>query len=600
MRVLLNLVGADSGVLKTIVVITSVVIACFFTQRFFKRDLERDQYYYLRDISLIASWAICGIWMESGPMKLMITAGVIAGLIGFCQKVVKKWDLRFCYLAIGLGVAILGPRITFIGRPDGEFLYLSSTVTILILSSLWMSFFPILVQGLDEIPGMGGGLVLVSWALMVTVTAISSKGPSDALMMSVCGLALIVVFWTRHVNVYRRLGTSLSAMWGTLLAGTSMLGASKGVAFATVMILPLGLFAIPIVETSLSVLSAAFSPKPLGNMIFYRKLVRRGIDHPTAVFIVTGVCGLAGISTACLQMKVVDPLSLVITIVLVALGIYVSYAGTRERRDVFGRRPSLWNVTVDNFSLDYALGRVGGWISSGNLPQIIVTPDALAALRSRHDERYGEIVRNAGLVLPDGTGLIWALRFLGGRVQEQISGVDFVDNLCRIAPGHGWSFFFFGGRPGVAAKAAERMKAKYPGLIVRGTRSGYFRRDENDIICREIRESGANILLVALGAPKQEYWLAENAARLGGIVSMGVGGSFDVMSGRLKRAPLAWRRMHLEWLYRTIQEPSRIRRVVKLPLFVALVLMKKIGFDFWKPPKSSAVPGVANIKNKAG
>jgi N-acetylglucosaminyldiphosphoundecaprenol N-acetyl-beta-D-mannosaminyltransferase len=463
-----------------------------------------------------------------------------------------------------------------------------------------MSFFPILVQGLDEIPGMGGGLVLVSWALMVTVTAISSKGPSDALMMSVCGLALIVVFWTRHVNVYRRLGTSLSAMWGTLLAGTSMLGASKGVAFATVMILPLGLFAIPIVETSLSVLSAAFSPKPLGNMIFYRKLVRRGIDHPTAVFIVTGVCGLAGISTACLQMKVVDPLSLVITIVLVALGIYVSFAGTRERRDIFGRRPSLWNVTVDNFSLDYALGRVGGWISSGNLPQIIVTPDALAALRSRHDERYGEIVRNAGLVLPDGTGLIWALRFLGGRVQEQISGVDFADNLCRIAPGHGWSFFFFGGRPGVAAKAAERMKAKYPGLIVRGTRSGYFRRDENDIICREIRESGANILLVALGAPKQEYWLAENAARLGGIVSMGVGGSFDVMSGRLKRAPLAWRRMHLEWLYRTIQEPSRIRRVVKLPLFVALVLMKKIGFDFWKPPKSSAVPGVANIKNKAG
>jgi N-acetylglucosaminyldiphosphoundecaprenol N-acetyl-beta-D-mannosaminyltransferase len=454
-----------------------------------------------------------------------------------------------------------------------------------------MSFFPILVQELDEIPGMGGGLVLVSWALMVAVTAFSSKGPSDAMMMSVCGLALIAVFWTRHVNVYRRLGTSLSAMWGTLLAGTSMLGASKGVAFATVMILPLGLFAIPIVETSLSVLSAAFSPKPLGNMIFYRKLVRRGIDHPTAVFIVTGVCGVAGISTACLQMKAVDPLSLAAIIILVVLGFYVSYVGAHKRGNIFGRRPSLWNVTVDNFSLDYALGRVGGWISSGNLPQIIVTPDALAAMRSRRDGKYGEIVRNAGLALPDGTGLIWALRFLGGRVHEQISGVDFVDNMCRIAPGHGWSFYFFGGRPGVAAEAAERMKAKYPGLVVRGVRSGYFRRDENDAICREIRESGANILLVALGVPKQEYWLADNAPKLGGIVGMGVGGTFDVMSGRLKRAPSAWRRMHLEWLYRTIQEPSRIRRVIKLPLFVALVLLKKIGFDFWKPPKSPAVTG---------
>jgi N-acetylglucosaminyldiphosphoundecaprenol N-acetyl-beta-D-mannosaminyltransferase len=590
LRVLLDLVRTEPGVLKTIVVIASVVTACFFTQRFFKRDLERDQYYYLRDISLIASWAICGIWTESGPMKLMITAGVIAGLIGFCQKVVKNWDLRFCYLAIGLGVAILGPRITFIGRPDGEFLYLSSTVTILVLSSLWMSFFPILAQELDEIPGMGGGLVLVSWALMAAVTAVSSKGPSDALMMSVCGLALIAVFRTRHVNVYRRLGTSLSAMWGTLLAGTSMLGASKGVAFATVMILPLGLFAIPIVETSLSVLSAAFSPKPLGNMIFYRKLVRRGIDHPTAVFIVTGVCGVAGISTACLQMKIVDPLPLAVTLILVGLGVYVAYAGARERGNIFGGRPSLWNVTVDNFSLDYALGKVGGWISSGNLPRIIVTPDALAALRSRRDEKYGGIVRNAGLSLPDGTGLVWALRFLGGSVRERISGVDFADSLCRLAPGHGWSFYFFGGRLGVAERAAERVKAKYPGLIVRGARSGYFGPDENDAICREIRESGANILFVALGAPRQEYWLAENIGKLGGIVGMGVGGTLDVMSGRLKRAPSAWRKMRLEWLYRTIQEPSRIRRVVKLPLFVALVLLKKTGFDFWKP---------ANIKNKA-
>ncbi|MDR3075663.1 MAG: glycosyltransferase, partial [Synergistaceae bacterium] len=355
MTSILRVTGLDAGFFKTSMVIISVVVACFFTQRFFKRDLERDQYYYLRDISLIASWAICGIWTQSGPMKLMITAGVIAGLVGFCQKVVKNWDLRFCYLAIGLGVAILGPRITFIGRPDGEFLYLPSVVTILVLSTLWMGFFPILFQELDEIPGMGGGLILVSWVLMVTVTAISSKGPSDALMMSVCGLALIAVFWTRHVNVYRRLGTPLSAMWGTLLAGTSMLGASKGVAFATVMVLPLGLFVIPIVETSLSVLSAAFMPKPLGNMIFYRKLMRSGIDHPVAVLIVTAVCGVSGLSMALLQMRVKEPLPLTLTIAMICLGLYVAFSGTKVRDDLSGKRPSLWGVTADNFSMDYAL-----------------------------------------------------------------------------------------------------------------------------------------------------------------------------------------------------------------------------------------------------
>ncbi|MDR1650421.1 MAG: WecB/TagA/CpsF family glycosyltransferase [Synergistaceae bacterium] len=583
-RALLGLAGSDTGFLTMAMVITFVVIGCFFTQRFFKRDLERDQYYYLRDISLIASWAICGIWTQSGPMKLMITAGVIAGLVGFCQKVVKNWDLRFCYLAIGLGAALLGPRITFIGRPDGEFMYLSSFTTILVLSTLWMGFFPILFQELDEIPGMGGGLILVSWVLMVIVTAISSRGPSDALMMSVCGLALIAVFWTRHVNVYRRLGTSLSAMWGTLLAGTSMLGASKGVAFATVMILPLGLFAIPIIETSFSVLSAAFSPKPLGNMIFYRKLVRGGIDHPAAVFIVTAVCGVCGVGMAVLQMRLLDPVSLALSVVFFGLGLYVAFAGAKGGGDVSEKRPELWGVAVDNFSLDYALGRAAGWISSGSLPQMIVTPDALAALRSRKDRKYSSIVRSAGLVIPDGTGLVWALRFLGFRVQEQIPGVDFVENLFRIASGHGWSFYFFGGRPGVAAKAAENACAKYPGLLVRGTRSGYFKPEESDDICKEIRESGAVILLVALGVPRQEYWLSGSLPKLGGVVGIGVGGSFDVMSGRLNRAPQGWRKLHLEWLYRTIQEPARWRRVIKLPLFVVFVLLKKIGLDFWRNP----------------
>ncbi|MDR3321737.1 MAG: WecB/TagA/CpsF family glycosyltransferase [Synergistaceae bacterium] len=573
----------DGDYLKMALVAASTVVACAFIQRVFRKDLERDQYYYLRDISLIAAWAICGIWTQSAPMKLTITAGVIAGLVGFCQKVVKNWDLRFCYLAIGLGVALLGPRITFIGRPEGEFLYISSFTTIIILSTLWMGFFPILFQELDEIPGMGGGLLLVSWTLMAVVTALSSKGLSDALVMSLCGLALILVFWSRHVNVYRRLGSPLAAMWGTLLAGTSMLGASKGVAFATVMVLPLGLFAIPIIETSLSVLSAAFSPKPLGNMIFYRKLVSGGMDHPMAVFVVSAICGICGSSIAILQMGLMDVFSLSLTLALVGAGFYIAFA--RNGGDVnFVGRPSLWGVSVDNVSLDYALGRVAGWVSSStDSPRMIVTVDALAALRSRSDSRYARLVRAAGMVLPDGAGLIWALRFLGFTVQEQISGVDFVDHLCRASAGHGWSVYFLGGRPGVAEAAAKNISEKYQGLNVAGCRNGYFKRDDDAALCSEIRESGADILFVALGVPVQERWLEENLHRLGGAVGIGVGGSFDVISGRLKRAPEKWRALKLEWLYRVIQEPSRWRRVVQLPLFVVLVLLKKMHIDIWKP-----------------
>ena len=564
-------------------VITAVIVACFFVQRTFRKELERDQYYYLRDISLIAAWAICGIWTQSSPMKLTITAGVIAGLVGFCQKVVKGWDLRFCYLAIGFGATFLGPRITFIGQPSGEFFYISGFSTIIILSTLWMGLFPILFQELDEIPGMGGGLLLVSWLLMFIVTAISSKGPSDALMMSVCGLSLILVFWSRHVNVYRRLGAPLAALWGMLLAGVSMLGVSKGVAFATVMVLPLGLFAIPILETSLSVLSAAFSPRPLGNMLLYRKLVNSGMNHPTAVLTVTLACALCGVSVAVLQMGLLDLFSLVASALLIGAGLYIAITHRGGRKEPSTGRPTLWGVSVDNFSLDYALGRVGGWIMSGTTSHMIVTPDALATLASRRDAGYSEITERAGLVLPDGTGLVWALRFLGFTVQEQISGVDFMEHLCRLASCHGWSVFFFGGRPGVAEAAGVKLKEKYPDLTVAGSRSGYFKPDESSAICSEIRESGAHILFVALGVPKQERWLYEHLEDTGAIVGMGVGGSFDVHSGLLKRAPLVWRRLKLEWLFRTLQEPARWRRVMKLPLFVFLVLMKKLRLDRWKP-----------------
>jgi N-acetylglucosaminyldiphosphoundecaprenol N-acetyl-beta-D-mannosaminyltransferase len=371
-------------------------------------------------------------------------------------------------------------------------------------------------------------------------------------------------------------------MWGTLLAGTSMLGTSKGVAFATVMVLPLGLFAIPIIETSLSVLSAAFFPKPLGNMIFYRKLVSRGIDHPVAVFIVSSICAICGTSMALLQTGLMEPLPLAVSLALVGAGLYVAVSKADNRNDNSSKRPSLWGVSVDNVSLDYALGRVAGWVSASVSPHMIVTVDALAALRSRRDAMYGRIVEKAGLVLPDGSGLIWALRFLGFTVQEQISGVDFVDHLCRVSAGHGWSVYFLGGKPGVAERAARKLCEKYSGLNVAGCKNGYFKHEDIGKVRHDIVESGADILFVALGVPRQEYWLYENLPRLGGIVGMGVGGSFDVISGRLKRAPLRWRSMKLEWLYRVIQEPARWHRVAKLPFFVLLVLIKKLRLDTWK------------------
>jgi N-acetylglucosaminyldiphosphoundecaprenol N-acetyl-beta-D-mannosaminyltransferase len=567
----------EEGLYRTLFVLACVSIGGLAFQRLFKRVLERDQYYYLRDISLVGAWVLCGLWSGGGAMRLTIAAGLASVLVGFCQKVWPRVEIRFLYLLIGAGLALGGPRIAFIGLPQGEFHYLSPWLSV-VLTALWVGFFPILLQELDEIPGMAGSLLTAGWVLLTVTSFLSAQDLSEALLMSATGMTLVLVFFSRHINAYRRLGEPLAALWGTLLAGTSILGVSKGIAFTTLMAVPLGFFALPILETSLNLISLAVLPKPLGNMLLYRRLIARGTDHPTALLYVTLLCAGLGAGVAWVQTNEPDPLSVLVALALAVAGLWIVLRRGRGRRagPMPVRRPALWGVRVDNVSLNYALGKVRGAIASGEGMRI-VTVDALATLRSRSDSGYASIVRSSDLVLPDGAGLIWALKFLGSPIQERLPGVEFVDHLCRQAAGEEWPVFFLGGRPEVGRRAAERLREKYPELIIAGCRDGFFRNEESDRIAEEIRDSGARLLFVGLGVPRQEYWIASHRNLLGAVAAMGIGGSLDVLSGRLRRAPRIWQRLGLEWLYRVAQEPWRWKRVVRLPAFVLLVLLTRLG-----------------------
>jgi N-acetylglucosaminyldiphosphoundecaprenol N-acetyl-beta-D-mannosaminyltransferase len=566
---------SDAGLYRTLVVLVCVVCACVAVQRYFKKVLDRDQYFYLKDISLIAAWALCGLWAGSAPMRLTIAAGLAAALIGFCQKVLPRAELRFAYLLVGAALALSGPRISFIGLPDGEFHYLAPWLSVL-LTALWVGFFPILIQELDEIPGMAGYLLTAGWGIMLLASLLSSQDLSEALLMAAMGLALVLAFFSRHINAYRRLGEPLAALWGTLLAGTSILGVSKGIAFSTLMAVPLAFFALPILETSLNLVSLTVSPKPLGNMILYRRLVGRGMEHPAALLYVTLLCAGLGIWVAWFQIALPRPFLLGSTLLVTAAGAGILLLRRCDAPASRDRRPGLWRVQVDNVSLHYALGKVRGFLLSGEGAQVI-TVDALAALLSRRNEAYARTVREASLVLPDGTGLVWAMKFLGSPIQERLPGVEFVEHLCRQASGEGWPVYFLGGRPGVADDAARKLQERLPGLAVAGCRDGYFRPDEVSELLEGIRKSGARVLFVGLGVPKQELWIREHLSELGSVVAMGMGGSMDVLSGRLRRAPRVWQRTGMEWLYRLIQEPWRWRRIARLPLFVFLVLLTRLG-----------------------
>lgn len=206
---------------------------------------------------------------------------------------------------------------------------------------------------------------------------------------------------------------------------------------------------------------------------------------------------------------------------------------------------------------------------------LVVTANAEIIMMGQSDTEYMEILNKAALVLPDGAGTVWAGRKLGYEVPERVAGYDLFLNLMAEAAQKNFKVFFFGAAPGVAEEAKQKCETLYPGISIVGCRNGYFKDADNHSIVEEINNSGADLLFVALGAPKQEKWLAKYEDTLNPSLLMGIGGSFDVVAGRIERAPKWMQDASLEWLFRLYKQPSRFRRMLVLPKFVIKVLRFK-------------------------
>ncbi len=205
----------------------------------------------------------------------------------------------------------------------------------------------------------------------------------------------------------------------------------------------------------------------------------------------------------------------------------------------------------------------------------VVTLNAEIIYQSKKETKLQNIINQASLVTADGIGTVWGARILGYPQKERVSGIDLLYELCTTGATRGWKIYLLGAAPGVAEKAGQKLEQNYPGLEVCGKRHGYFSpEDENEIIT-DINSKSPDILLVALGAPKQEYWINQKRNTLKVPVCMGVGGSFDVIAGIKKRAPKVFIALNLEWLYRLLTEPSRWKRQLALPAFVLAVLKQK-------------------------
>jgi N-acetylglucosaminyldiphosphoundecaprenol N-acetyl-beta-D-mannosaminyltransferase len=188
---------------------------------------------------------------------------------------------------------------------------------------------------------------------------------------------------------------------------------------------------------------------------------------------------------------------------------------------------------------------------------------------------FMECLQEAEMVVPDGTGIVWAASQKGDPVKERVPGYDLLHQLMAVGQTSEWKVYLLGAGPDVIAEASDRLKRDYPGIQMVGYRDGYFSKDEEEAIVQSIRETQPDLLFVGLGAPRQDLFLREFREQLQVPVMMGVGGSFDVIAGKVQRAPKAFQKLRLEWFHRLLKQPSRWRRMLALPKFAGKVLFEK-------------------------
>lgn len=231
-------------------------------------------------------------------------------------------------------------------------------------------------------------------------------------------------------------------------------------------------------------------------------------------------------------------------------------------------------VGVDSVTMAEAVAQVENLIAMRK-NSIVATANAEMLMMATQDAELKKILNGAELVVADGAGTVWAAHYLGYEMPERVAGFDLVQEIMKISPAHDYKIFLFGAAPGIADKAKLKAEQLYPGIKIVGVRNGFFSADDEPEIIAQIKNSKADILLAALGVPKQEKFLSKYKDKLNIPLSIGVGGTFDVMAGAVKRAPLWMQKAKLEWLFRAMLQPSRAGRLIALPKFVFKVIASK-------------------------
>lgn len=228
-------------------------------------------------------------------------------------------------------------------------------------------------------------------------------------------------------------------------------------------------------------------------------------------------------------------------------------------------KTEVMGVAFDNVTMDEAIDLAAKLLQTPET-SYCVTPNAEIVYEAMHDAQFRQIINDAALVLPDGAGVLLGAKILKTPMKEKVAGIDFAERLLGVLEKGGNSLYLLGGKPSIGELAAQKLQEKYPALKIVGIADGYFQ--EEAPVIDNINAAQPDVLFVCLGAPKQEKFMAAHRAELNVRFMIGLGGSLDGFAGTVKRAPRWMIRLQLEWLYRLVKEPKRLKRMLRLPKFI--------------------------------
>ena len=535
---------------------------------------------------------------DAGRLWPLVVAVCLVWIMGLA---LDRWPAPWHWRAAGVaGLAFFvwssGMTISSVKLPFTETFVLLSPWASALITVVWVAVASLAFSMTGSLRGAVFGVGGVAALAFVAVCLMQPAVTGSAALMLSAGVAGAALGHAVADRSPARAGRAGAMTLGFLLGAVSVMGALKNTAFL-IGVLPLLLLGVPLLDLAYArarrdaagttAMGIDWRRARLHEVLLARGYLPRQI---TALF-VGGAAFLAVVAVGLVHLVEVSFLvKLAILIATLPAGGLLAFLAARlmpraEARRPTGGRIEMFDVPIDRVTMDQALDMVEKFVRRGR-PHMVITSDASALVRAQEDHELRQIMAEADLVTADGAGIVAAARVLDTPLTQRVSGCDMVDLICERSAAAGYSVFLLGAEPGVADEAAARLCERYPELKIAGLRHGYFTDDEEPAIIEAIRDARPEVLFVALGIPRQEKWIRRHSAELDVPVCLGVGGSFDVISGRVARAPAWMQRAGLEWLYRTLQRPTRWRRLAALPKLGWMTLKELARPRRTQPPAS--------------